>query len=292
MYYILYSILWLISLLPLRVLYILSDCFYGLVFYILRYRKKVVLDNLRQAFPEKTEKERITIAKKFYKNLIDSFIETIKMVSAGKKLLQKRIKYDYSVFEELHKENLSLQMHASHQFNWEWVNQHIAMNIPQPLLCVYMPLSNKALDRLFLTLRKKYGTILLAATDMRRQFITWRKKEHALILIADQNPGHPGNSYWFNFMNKPAPFIKGPERYAREKKSAVVFGRARKVKRGYYEIDFKLVTKNASELPESELTRLFVEWLSGMLHTQPENWLWSHRRWKWDWKEEYGPVIE
>lgn len=292
MYYLLYSILYLISLLPLRVLYIFSDGIYGLVFYILRYRKKVVLDNLRQAFPEKTEKERMAIAKKFYKNLIDSFIETIKILSTGRKFLEKRIAYDYSAFEELHREGLSLQMHAAHQFNWEWINHHVSMHIPQPFLGVYMPIANKALDRLFLKLRGKYGSIMLPATDMKRQFLNWRNREHALILVADQNPGHPQNSYWFNFMNKPAPFIKGPERYAREKKIAVVFGRSKKTKRGHYEIEFKIITKDASELPETELTRLFVNWLTDILHTQPENWLWSHRRWKWDWKEEYGPVLD
>ncbi len=292
MYHFLHALLWLVSLLPMRVLYFISDGCYALIFYVFKYRKKVVLDNLRQAFPEKTEPERIRIAKKFYKNLVDSFIETIKLFSTGKKFMQKHITADYSVFDYLHRQEKTCQMHAAHQFNWEWINHHMSMHVPQPMVGVYMPLSNKTFERIFLKLRQRYGTIMLPATEMKNRFAGWRNREHILILVADQNPGHPGNSYWFNFFGKPAPFIKGPERYAREKKIPVVFGRSKKLKRGYYQLEFKLVTEDASQLPEPELTRMFVQYLSEIFYTQPENWLWSHRRWKWDWKEEYGAVVE
>ena len=292
MYYLVFIPLYLMSLLPMRVLYIFSDGCYGLIFYVFRYRKTVVLNNLRQAFPGKTEKERLAIAKQFYKNLVDSFIETLKLVSAGRKFLDKRIVADYSVFEQLHKKNASFQFHASHQFNWEWINLHMSMHIPQPLLGVYIPISSKVFEKLFLKLRQRYGTIMLPATDMKNQFLVWRQKEHMLVLVADQNPGHPGNSYWFQFFGKPTPFIKGPERYAREKKIPVVFGRSSKLKRGHYRLEFELITDDASKLAETELTRIYIQYLSDIINTQPENWLWSHRRWKWDWKEEYGAVVE
>jgi Kdo2-lipid IVA lauroyltransferase/acyltransferase len=292
MYYLVFALLWLLSLLPMRVLYIISDGCYGLMYYVFRYRKKIVLQNLRQAFPEKTEKERVLIAKRFYKTLVDSFLETIKLFSTGKKFIQRHFTSDYTVFEQLHKQGKSFQMHAAHQFNWEWINHHMSMHLPLPLVAVYMPLSSRVFERLFVKLRTRYGTVLLPATDMKNQFITWRNRGHVLGLVADQNPGHPGNSYWFNFYGKPTPFIKGPERYAREKQIPVVFTSSRKIKRGYYVLEHRLVTENAAGLPETELTRLFVQHLAGIFETQPENWLWSHRRWKWDWKEEYGPVLD
>jgi Kdo2-lipid IVA lauroyltransferase/acyltransferase len=292
MYYLVFVPLYLMSLLPMRVLYLFSDACYGLIFYVFKYRRKVVLDNLRQAFPQKTEKERMVIAKKFYKNLVDSFIETIKLFSTGKKFLNKRFVADYTVFEQLHQQQKSFQMHASHQFNWEWINHHMSMHIPQPLVGIYMPISNKVFEKLFLKLRERYGTIMLPATDMKNRFAEWKHREHVLVLVADQNPGHPGNSYWFNFFGKATPFIKGPERYAREKKIPVVFARSKKIKRGYYQLEFQLVTDDASLLPDPALTRKYVHYLAEIMNTQPENWLWSHRRWKWDWKEEYGAVVE
>jgi Kdo2-lipid IVA lauroyltransferase/acyltransferase len=290
MYYFVFGILYLISLLPLRVLHLISSGCYGLIFYVFKYRKKVVLDNLRQAFPQKTEKERVAIAKKFYKNLTDSFVETIKLFSTGKKFLKKHFEADYSVFEKLHETGTTVQVHAGHQFNWEWINHHASMHIKQPFIGIYMPISNKVFERLFLKLRERYGTIMLPATDMKNRFAEWKDRENVLVLVADQNPGHPGNSYWFNFFGKATPFIKGPERYARDKKIPVIFARSRKLKRGYYKLEVELVTDDASQLPEAELTRMYVQYLSEILHTQPDNWLWSHRRWKWDWKEEYGAI--
>jgi Kdo2-lipid IVA lauroyltransferase/acyltransferase len=290
MYYIFRGFFWLLSLLPLPVLYFISSGLYGLVFYILRYRKKIVLANLRQAFPEKTEAERIRIAKKFYKNFIDSFVETIKLFSTGKKMIQKRLESNYEVYDYLHQKGKSFQMHACHQFNWEWINHHMSMHIPQTVLGVYMPISNKAFEKIFLDLRQRYNTTMIPATDMKNSFLSWRGKEHVLVLVADQNPGHPANSYWFDFLGKTAPFIKGPERYAREKGCAVVFSKSVKVKRGYYRLEHELITEDASQLTETELTRRFVHFVSDLIHKQPENWLWSHRRWKFDWKAEYGAI--
>jgi Kdo2-lipid IVA lauroyltransferase/acyltransferase len=292
MYYLLYGFLYLLSLLPLRVLYVLADGLYALIFYVFKYRKKIVLANLAHAFPEKTEKERIRIAKNFYKTFIDSFVETIKLFSTGRRFIEKRMSADFSVFEQLHREGKTFQMHACHQFNWEWINHCMSMNIPQPLVAVYMPISNKAFERVFLKLRCRYHTIMLPATDMKNQFLSWRGKEHVLVLVADQNPGHPGNSYWFEFLGKTAPFVKGPERYAREKKIPVVFARSRKIKRGYYKIEYELIADDASLLPEAELTRRFVQYITRVIREEPENWLWTHRRWKWEWKEAYGPVRE
>ncbi|HWR33833.1 MAG TPA: hypothetical protein VN451_09910, partial [Chitinophagaceae bacterium] len=149
MYYIVYGILWLISLLPLRVLYVLSDCFYGLAFYVFKYRRDVVMNNLLIAFPEKTGKERKQIAKKFYHNLIDTFIETIKIVSASKKFMRKRFTANWNVVNDLKLKGKSVQLHMGHNFNWELGTVASPPNIHFLYVGVYMPIKNKIVDKLF-----------------------------------------------------------------------------------------------------------------------------------------------
>ena len=247
--------------------------------------------NLRQAFPEKTEKGRVTIAKKFYRNLTDTFIETIKSFSVSKEFINKHCTANFSMIHALEEKGESFQLHAAHHFNWEWANLHLPLHLKMPLLAVYMPLSDKIFEKIFYKNRSKFGSILLPATDMRRSFMPWRDRPHVLGLVADQNPGHPGNAFWLNFFNKPAPFIKGPEKAARDKRCAVVFVFMKKLKRGYYNAEFILATEDASALQITELTKMFIAALTERMYDQPENWLWSHRRWKWDWKPEYGEII-
>jgi KDO2-lipid IV(A) lauroyltransferase len=290
MYYIVYGFLWLLSLLPLRVLHFISDCFYVLVFYVFKYRKEVVLKNMRQAYPQKTDGEIERLAKKFYHAFIDSLIESIKLFSSGKTFIQKHVRVDTTLPDKLAAENKSCQMHACHQFNWEYLNHAMALSFKQPLIAVYMPIKAKALNKIFYDLRTRYGTVMLPATDMKNRFAAWRNRLHILALVADQNPGNVQNALWFQFFNKPTPFIPGPERYAREKKCPVILGYSRIVKRGYYSMHFEVLTEDASILAEKELTGLYVKRITQIINEQPHNWLWSHRRWKHEWKEEYGVV--
>lgn len=291
MYYLVYSILWLLSLLPLRVLHFLSDCFYVLVFYVFKYRKEVVIKNMKQAYPLKSDEEINRLAKQFYHVFIDSLIESIKLFSTGKKFLDKHVTMDVSVLHHLADENKSCQMHACHQFNWEYLNLALVYRMKQPLVAVYMPIKAKALNKIFYNLRTRYGTVMLPATEMKNKFTAWRNQLHVLTLVADQNPGNPNNAYWLEFFNKPTPFIKGPERYARDKACPVVLTYSRILKRGYYSMHFELLTEDASQLGEGELTKIYVKRITEIINEQPHNWLWSHRRWKFEWKEEYGSII-
>ncbi len=292
MYYVVYGFLWLISLLPLRILYFIADGFYGLVFYILKYRKEVVMKNLLIAFPEKTEKERIRIAKKFYKNFIDMFIETIKMMSASDAFLAKRFSANWEVLNAIYPTGKSVQVHLGHNFNWEWGNNVLVNQTPFQLLAVYMPITSKIFERLFYTLRTRNGAIFLKATRMKEEFLPYQGTQHILGLIADQNPGHPGKGWWFSFFGKPAPFLKGPAKGALVNNAAVVFAFIHKPRRGYYEAVFLLAAENPAVFSEQELTQKFVKYLESIVRQYPDMWLWSHRRWKYEWKKEYGPVIE
>lgn len=287
MYYIVYGLLYLISLLPLRFLYILSDAVYALTYYIIGYRREVVMNNLTIAFPEKTEAEKVQIAKKFYHNFIDSFIETIKMISASDSFILRHFTGNWEVLNELYKTGRSCNVLGGHTFNWEWANHSAGLSIDYTLLSVYMPISNKILDRIFLQLRSKGKTRMLSARNMRAEMMPYKNNQYALGLAADQNPGDPAYAYWLNFFGRPAPFVTGPEKSARARDLLVVFCYIRKLRRGYYNIVFFLGEANPTQLPEGVLTVKYVRYIEEMIRKQPDMWLWSHKRFKHTWKEEY-----
>lgn len=290
MYRIVYGFFYLISLLPLRVLYFFADIAYLVIFYIIGYRKEIVFKNLAQAFPDKTKQEINRIAKRFYRNFCDSFLETIKLFSADADFIRRHFYGDFSVFEYLHNKGKKCQIHSSHNFNWEYANLGIPLNIPQTLLTVYMPIANKTFNKIFFDLRSKTGAVLLPATNMRSAIIPHRNSVYALALVADQNPGEPKNALWYDFLGKPAPFVKAPESGARRGNIPVVFCHFLKEKRGYYKVHFHLAFETPAETQPGEITKAYVHYLESVIRSNPEVWLWSHRRWKWDWNESYGPV--
>jgi Kdo2-lipid IVA lauroyltransferase/acyltransferase len=292
MYYIVYGSLWLLSLLPLRLLYVLSDCIYGLMFYVFKYRKDVVMQNLLIAFPEKTEKERKQIAKKFYHNLIDMFIETLKMLSVSEKVLEKRFTANWDLINAIHASGKSLQIHVGHNFNWEWGNLVMTKKTVYKLLAVYMPLANKIMERLFYKIRTRNGAVFLRATHMKEDFLPYQSTQYLIGLVADQNPGHPANAWWFNFFGRPTPFLKGPAKAALANNTAVVFAFIHKPRRGYYEAIFSPAVEITDNMSEQELTQKFVVYLEEVIKKYPEMWLWSHRRWKHEWKPEHGEIIK
>jgi KDO2-lipid IV(A) lauroyltransferase len=292
MYYVVYGLFWLISLLPLRVLYLLSDLTYVILYYFIKYRRDVVASNLEIVFPEKTPEEKKKIAKKYYRNLTDTFIETIKMISASEKTLKKRFTANWDVLVDLEATGRPIQVHLGHNFNWEWGNAVLPYYIHYKILAVYMPIANKIFERLFLYLRQRTGTKMIRATKMAEDFLPYRNTKYLLGLVADQNPGHPSNSIWFNFFGKPTPFVKGPAKNAILYNTSVVFAFIHKPRRGYYEGVFTVAEKSPAHLTEAELTGRFVKYLEGVIRQYPDMWLWSHRRWKWEWKEEYGEVLE
>lgn len=287
MYYVVYGFLWLLSLLPLKALYFLSDAFYGLVFYVLKYRLDVVMNNLAIAFPEKTEKERRTIAKKFYHNFIDMSFETIKMLSVSEKTLEKRFTANWDLLNTLHATGKSVQLHVGHNFNWEWGNMIMTGKTNYKLLAVYMPFSSKMIEKLFYKLRTRNGATFLRATHMRLDFLPYRNTQYLLGLVADQSPGDPNNAWWLDFFGRKTPFLKGPARAAQLNDTAIVFAFINKPRRGYYQAVFSPPVENVLSFSEKELTGMFAKYLEDVVRKYPDMWLWSHRRWKHEWKPEY-----
>ncbi|MBB1287085.1 lipid A biosynthesis acyltransferase [Flavisolibacter sp. BT320] len=291
MYYIVYGLLYVLSLLPLRVLFLFSDLAYGVLYYIVGYRKSVVLYNLSVAFPEKSEGERKKIAKKFYRNFTDNFIETIKLLSADTAFVNKHFTADYSAFHKVYEQGRKSQIHTGHNFNWELANLAIAANIPQKLLTVYMPIESGVFEKLFLKLRTKTGAALLPATKIRASILPWRNTQYVLGLVSDQSPADPRAGYWIPFFGRPTVFLKAPENGARVANLPVIFCFFIKKKRGYYEGFFEIAEEVPGSLPKGELTKRYAAYTEKFIRQHPEMYLWSHRRWKWEWREEYGPLI-
>lgn len=287
MYYLVYGILYLISLLPPFILYLIADAFYVLIYYIIGYRKDVVMQNLTIAFPEKTHEERVSIAKQFYHNFIDNFIEAIKVLSASDRFVQKRFSANWEVLNELYKTGKSCQILLGHTFNWEYGNHAFSLNSRYRTLVVYMPITNKIVDRIFYTLRTRSKTVLLSATNMRNEMMPHRNSLYSLALAADQNPGRPERAYWLNFFNRPTPFVAGPDKGARAGNLPVLFCSIVKPKRGYYRLEFVMGEESPASLEPGELTVRFARYLEEVIRKNPDMWLWSHRRWKHQWSEKY-----
>lgn len=292
MYYLVYYPLWLISLLPLRILYVFSDIAYGFVFYVFRYRRDVVKNNLLIAFPEKSDKERLQIEKKFYHNLTDTFIESIKFITISKKQILRRSTGQYEMINRLIDQGKNVHIMAGHQFNWEFANLLYSLNLKIPFVGIYMTIANRSLNRIFYNFRKQYGTILISAQEFKEKRFDVFQQQYCLALAADQNPGDPANAYWIQFFGKPAPFVTGPAKGAVKNNTAVVIVGFFKVKRGHYAFTTEMLAEEGSRHTPEELTLLYKKALENIIRKDPSNYLWSHRRWKWEWTPACGPVLE
>jgi len=280
MYTIVYGIFYLISLLPWAVMYIISDFIAFILNHVIGYRKKVVIANLQIAFPEKPERERAKIAKQFYRQFTDNFIEVIKLLSISKKELNRRFVCDYSVINDLYSSGKNVQLLLGHFFNWEFANQAYANNVQYPFVVVYKPIENKIFGRLFSHMRQRFGTHLVAADTFRKDFSHLSKGRFCLVLVGDQNPADPENAYWTTFFGRMTPFVKGPEKGAKLYNAAVVMCNFYAVKRGYYKSDIKLLTTEPRSIPDGAITRNMVSYVEECLCGHNANYLWSHKRWK------------
>lgn len=285
MYYIIYPLLYLLSLLPWRVMYFIADGLYGLVFYIVGYRKEVVMKNLLIAFPEKTTAERTRIAKDFYHNFIDTIVETIKLLSASNKTLDKRFSANIELVNDLYDSGINVQLQCGHFFNWEFINLCAARALKYPFVGVYQPLSNKTMEKIMLNMRKRNGTIMIPTKDFKTNFRAYVANQYALGLAADQNPPFALKAHWVPFFNRLTPFITGPEKGAKLNNTAVIFGHFYKVKRGYYHIDLEIITTAPNSFENGQLTKVFAQYVERAVRLKPANYLWSHRRWKWEYNE-------
>ncbi|MCG8578741.1 MAG: lysophospholipid acyltransferase family protein [Bacteroidales bacterium] len=274
--------LWLFSLQPFFMIYFWSDFLYHLI-RLFNYRRSVINENLAYAFPDKTKEELREIRLKFYRNFCDVMVETIKVQSMTEKQMHQRVKWKNNEYvDQLTQEGKDVIAVMGHYCNWEWIPS-INMNVECLGCATYRPLKNKVFDKYMLKLRGKWGTKNFTMSDTIRELIKLRRKNVRYIigLIADQSPGKKSLNYWTNFLNQRTSIILGPEKIAKSTKSPVVYLDMQRIKRGYYNVTVIPVVEDPVNTGEYEITEKHLRLLENAIIEKPENWLWSHKRWKY-----------
>jgi Kdo2-lipid IVA lauroyltransferase/acyltransferase len=288
MRYVISGLLYVCSLLPFFVLYGLSNCIAFLLNHVIKYRKAVVLHNLSIAFPEKTEKERKKIASKFYLYFTDTFIETLKMLSLSNERILRRVSGNCEILKPYIAQGKNINLMAGHQFNWEFGNHYYRLNLDVPFVGIYMPLGNQTINEAIKKMRGKNGTILIGANEFKNKMHSVFNKHYMMGLAADQNPGVPQTAYWVNFFNRPTPFITGPEKGALKNDAVVAYVQMVRKKRGHYGFEVSILSDSSANTSTGELTVLYKNAVEKAIKNDPPNYLWSHKRFKYDWKPEYA----
>ncbi|MFY0652556.1 MAG: lysophospholipid acyltransferase family protein [Cyclobacteriaceae bacterium] len=270
-----------LSFLPLRFLYFMSDGFYYLLYYVIKYRKNVVYANLNNSFPDKTEKEIEEIAKEFYRHFADMILEIIKSYSWNIDDYTKHVTYkNFDEFNKLHDEDKSIVILTSHFGNWEWWI-FAPYFLKHKLLIVYQPLGNKLFDRFLNGIRSKFGGEMLPLKNTFRSVLNHQQKEEKTItwICADQTPPRT-NTFWVNFLHQPTSFYNGGEKISRKTGQQVYFFDVMKEGRGKYSLEFKKYTGTPEESSPNQISIAYAKYLEELIHRQPSYWLWSHKRWK------------
>lgn len=279
-YYLTVPFLYAFSLLPLRLLYLLSDVLYLFVYRVFGYRKKVVLQNLRRSFPDKTADDIDGICRGFYHHLCDLIFETIKLLTISRSTLKNHIQCeDSSLLERYLEEKQSVILVLGHLGNWEMVGAFSNLR-PIPMVYgIYHPLENRHFDRLMIRMRTRLGSGVYPMKQAYTGMLKNRDQVTATGFIADQTPG-PGNAHWMTFLNQDTAVFRGTEVIARKFDYPVIYVAAIREKRGLYNIQLELLTEHPKSLAEGELTEMHTRRLERDIIQYPETWLWSHRRWK------------
>ncbi|MBW6479428.1 MAG: lysophospholipid acyltransferase family protein [Bacteroidales bacterium] len=274
---------YLVSFLPLAVLYKFSWLLSWLFYNVFHYRRKIVRMNLEKSFPEKTVDELRTIEKQFYRNLTDVMVEVIKLKTMSLAQLKSRCFYtpeSVQLLNRYHKEGKSIMIVMGHMGNWEWAGASYPLWNNHQVITAYRPLRNKAYDNYILEMRRRTGNIIVPMKKTPMEMIKRRHQTIATALIADQTPGMD-NAFWVKFLNQDTPFYKGTEILSQKFNTPLFWGCVKRVKRGYYHIDLQPITDEPGSFEaEGTLTALHASYLERDIYEQPDSWLWSHRRWK------------
>ena len=277
-----YPFLWIVSILPFRIFYLLSDAIFFLVYYVIGYRKKTVRANLAMALPHLSDKERLDIEKKSYHHLCDMFLEMIKTMTISSEEMNKRFKItNLEVIKEYEKKGKSIMLLASHYASWEWL---ITLNqkISYQGVGVYKKINNKYFDKLIRDIRSKYNTQLVV-TNKTIPLIAQNQRENILSvygLASDQSPKADRIFHWDSFMGIEVPVHTGAEMLAKKYNLNVVFAKVKKIKRGYYEATLIPITDDPKSIPDFGITHRFIQEVEKQILEAPEYYFWTHKRWK------------
>ena len=267
--------------LPFRVMYILSDALAFVLLRVVGYRKQVILDGLRRAFPEKTEAEIWQITRRSYQNLADTTLETFKLFTLSLAEVERRCPCrNPELVNQYLDQGRSIILSGSHFCNWEISGLSIPLGFHGATVTAYKPLTNKVIDRYLNRNRSRAGMEMVSMeatfSEMRRR----REQPTAFILLADQSPSSPKSAHWVEFLGRDSASLPGVDVLARKFNCPVLYFNVQRLRRGYYEVRYEMVWENPAEAAERDITRAYAQHLEAIIRAQPENWLWSHKRWK------------
>ena len=282
-YILLYPIIFLVSRLPFWLLYRLSDGLYILIYYLVGYRKSTVRQNLALVFPNKSIRERKMIEKAFYKHFADLFVEMIKAFHMPLKQMKKHFVFNNpELLNQLSAQGKNIVVVGGHYGNWEWVFSLASLTEALPI-ATYLKINNPYFERFMLHNRSRFGGLLIETKQLRQTVakLAQENRQFILGLLADQSPQRHRTKYWRSFLDVPdVPVFVGPEKLAKQYDAAFVFIQITKQKRGYYTVDFELITNHPKTYPDYQLTDIFVDKLTQQIKAQPAYYLWTHNRFK------------
>ncbi len=272
--------------LPLRVMYVLADIAFVLVYYVARYRRRVVDDNLAQCFPDMDQKARAAIRRQFYRNFCDTFVEAVKLLHISDKEICQRMQFENTaLIDELLSQGKSVAVYFSHCGNWEWapsVTLHTTHHQGVEYCQVYRPLRNHTFDALMLRIRSRFGSLSFAKATVFRDLVHL-KRDNVLTVtgfMSDQKPSHNDPTVATMFLNRPTAFISGTETLARRMGLAAIYWDMEKTARGHYRITCRLLDDGTHAGEPGTLTRNYAAMLQDTITRNPAIWLWTHKRWK------------
>jgi len=271
-----------ISLLPSPFLYLLSDLVYFLVYKVFGYRTKVVIQNLRNSYPQKSEAEIQAICKDFYHHLADIILESIKLFTLSKSELRKRfVCTNPELVESFYKKGRHAMGLTCHYANWEWLAASVADHSSHMAIGIYQPLTNPFFEKKMLKSRGKLGTYLVGVKKAKESIENYLNSEKLFVCtIIDQTPSNPEKCYWTHFLNQDTPVHLGMDKYARDYNCVVLFAVTKKVRRGFYEVHYELLCEEPSQTQLGEIAEMYTRKTEEIVNADPQYWLWTHKRWK------------
>ena len=270
-----------ISKLPFWMLYLLSDFLYLVLYKVIGYRTKVVRQNLSNSFPDKSEKEIISLEGKFYSHLCDLVVESLKAFSISLEDAKLRMKdRNIEVVNQYYNQDRQVVLVGGHYGNWELFAITIGATTEHKTLALYTPLKNQFINEKITKSRSKYGLEMLPIKEIKDKLNDINSDLYSIIFGADQSPRKSQRAYWVNFLNQETGVQFGTEKFAKEFDAVVIFTNIYKVKRGYYELQYDVITEQPNKEELGYISKTHTQMLEKVIQQQPEYWLWSHKRWK------------
>ncbi len=267
--------------LPFPLLYSLSTAIAWLLDNVVKYRKKVIVDNLRHAFPEKTDKEIRRLRKSFYLNFTDLWLEALKCLELPEKEFRKRVKLtNPELLLKYYNQGKVVMVLSSHRSGWEWLTPSTSLILDIPIDAVYQDVQSKFFDKLMLSIRSRFGARMVEKKEVLRDSIQRSHIPRLLAIMFDQSPHKSRNCHWVPFMNRLSPFYTASEKLARKLDMPVIYADMERVSRGNYTVTFRFITDDPRSLPDYAITEKYVQLIEEGIRRNPADYLWSHRRWK------------